>query len=133
MRTPRLISSSLLFGLLMPVYATAFSPSSHVPQVLNSHTPHYPQAAVDLGIEGVVLLQVEVNAAGKPSKVLVKNDDAHPLLQRAAINSVRQWQFEPAMRQGLPSPATLKIPIRFELAAMRDAGRSVSNSLPFGR
>jgi protein TonB len=77
--------------------------------------PRYPEIARERGWEGVVLLSVSVSAEGRADAVRVSRSSGHEILDRAALEAVRRWRFEPGRRAGLPVAATAEVPIRFRL------------------
>lgn len=79
--------------------------------------PDYPASARAQRQVGVVMLSVEVNAAGRVAALKVITSSGYPLLDQAAIVAVRKWQFKPALRAGLAVSTTVQVPIRF---AIRD-------------
>jgi len=85
--------------------------------------PVYPYRARQRGQQGQVVLQVRVTAAGAAEKVTVLRSSGVRALDRAALRAVRHWRFEPATRLGRPVPATLRLPVTFELRARQTAAR----------
>jgi TonB family protein len=77
--------------------------------------PRYPPAAVRKGIEGRVLLQLEVLADGTVGEVTVVESSGSDLLDEEAIRKVRTWRFGPARSGGRPVASHVLVPIRFEL------------------
>ena len=82
---------------------------------LNNPRPAYPPIARKMGIEGVVLLRVDVSAKGTPEKVVVAQTSGASLLDEAAIKAVQGWTFVPARRGDAPIPHPVEVPIRFQL------------------
>lgn len=82
---------------------------------LDRSMPLYPASARKRGIEGRVLLQVEVDAAGLPVLIRLVESSGSEALDRAALDAVRQWKFKPARRANHPIAATVTIPIHFRL------------------
>jgi TonB family protein len=78
-------------------------------------TPPYPESARRLGIQGVAQLRFEVLPTGRVGSVLVDRSAGHPDLDRAAVDAVRQWRFEPARRGSEPVAVWVTLPVRFEL------------------
>jgi TonB family protein len=60
---------------------------------INSPTPIYPDEALRKNVEGKVVLSIVVDAQGKVSDA--KALSGLPELFQAAIDSVKQWEFEP--------------------------------------
>ena len=89
--------------------------ASAVPRYRSTPQPEYPAEARQQHQEGVVLLEVEVGADGRPSQIDVKQGSGFPILDRAAVAAVRRWTFDPARTAGLPIESRVEIPIRFRL------------------
>lgn len=77
--------------------------------------PSYPLAARRQGLEGRVLLRVEVDASGRPTAVAVQDGSGHGILDRAASRAVSGWRFTPATHGGRPAAGTVEVPILFRL------------------
>lgn len=78
--------------------------------------PEYPEAARKAGVEGKVLVEVLISADGGVTGAVVKEGIAgHPELDRAAVDAVMQWKFEPATSNGEPVEMSILIPIEFRL------------------
>jgi len=77
--------------------------------------PEYPESARRAGIQGVTRLRFEVLATGEVGRVLVDESAGSAELDRAAIEAVKRWRFEPARRDEQPVTAWVTLPVRFEL------------------
>ena len=82
---------------------------------LNNPRPAYPPIARKLGIEGVVLLRVDVSAKGTPDKIVIAQTSGATLLDEAAMKAVQGWTFVPARRGDAPIAHPVEVPIRFQL------------------
>jgi TonB family protein len=73
-----------------------------------------PPAVAPEGTTGpaTVVLLVTIGADGAVQNVAVA-DSAGPTLDAAAIAAVVRWKFKPALRDGVPSEARVRIPFRF--------------------
>ena len=91
-------------------------PVSAKPRYLSNPTPAYPIPSRRRREEGIVLLNVQVEADGTPAAVSLNRSCGHPLLDRAALDAVRRWTFEPARAAGLPVSSLVVIPVRFSLS-----------------
>lgn len=80
----------------------------------NPHPP-YPLAAWRQGLEGRVLLRVEVLADGSSGRVEVKSGSGYEVLDRGAREAVKTWHFVPARRGGEALVAWVEIPIAYRL------------------
>jgi len=77
--------------------------------------PSYPATARRLGIEGTSLLRVFVAADGRVADVQVDQTAGHPDLDRAAMDAVRRWKFEPGRRGSEPVGMWVRLPVEFVL------------------
>lgn len=82
--------------------------------------PVYPEKERAAGVEGTVVLRVNVTDAGKPGEIFaVEEVEDHPAFTVSAIAAVRQWRFEPGEIDGEPVACWVQIPIRFRLDAKK--------------
>ena len=77
--------------------------------------PAYPELARQRGQEGQVVLLVNVDVRGNPTKVLVEASSEYALLDQAAIKAIQRWRFNPASRNGEAVPGTVRVPVTFRL------------------
>jgi protein TonB len=77
--------------------------------------PRYPAAARRRGIEGEVLVRVAVGLDGRAERVEVLRSSGSALLDKAAVEALERWRFEPAQAAGQPVAATVEIPVTFRL------------------
>ncbi len=82
---------------------------------LNNPVPPYPPIAHRLGLEGVVLLRVDVSAKGTPEKIVIARTSGASVLDEAAMKAVRGWTFVPARRGDTPIAHPVEVPIRFHI------------------
>jgi protein TonB len=61
------------------------------------------------------VLRVLVGVAGRPVQVEVEKSSRSRLLDRAAIDAVRNWVFNPGQRDGKPVQGWVLVPISFKL------------------
>lgn len=83
------------------------------PKLLSSVTAVYPPLARAQRVQGDVTIDALIDAAGKVSTTHVIN--GNPLLQKAAINALRLWKYQPARLNGEPIPVHLNVTIVFHL------------------
>lgn len=89
--------------------------SDREPQPIARLQPEYPPAAFRAGEEGTVVVRADIDAQGKPVSVTVATSSRSRDLDRAAVNAVRKWSFQPARRDGQAVAATVEVPIDFRL------------------
>lgn len=122
-----LILTSLTAALCVQLaQATEKTPSQPLavspPSAVHSHNPPppYPAEAKQQRLEGRVMLRAHILANGKPAEVRVDNSSGHEVLDKAALEEVRDhWTFEPAKRGNQPVDVWVRVPIDFKLK--RDA------------
>ncbi len=98
-----------------PGRAEAIEPPHFNVAYLNNPRPAYPPIARKLGLEGLVLLRVEVSAKGTPEKIVIAQTSGAALLDEAAMRAVQGWTFVPARRGETPVAHPVEVPIRFQL------------------
>ena len=86
------------------------------PRYRENREPIYPSQAQRKKQEGIVTLVVTVNTNGAPMKIEVKHGTGFSLLDEAAVQAVRHWQFEPAKIGKRPIISSVEIPISFKLS-----------------
>jgi TonB family protein len=71
----------------------------------------YPRQALLSGIEGWVDMDFTISREGIPNDVTVRGSKPRRTFDRAAMEALRQWRFEPIVRDGVPveQRATLRI------------------------
>jgi len=85
------------------------------PQKLFSPKPAYPHEALAARLAGRVVLRAQVNADGCVTGAVVHRSSGAALLDRAALDAVRRWRFQPARRVGVAVATEILIPIRFTI------------------
>jgi periplasmic protein TonB len=85
------------------------------PLYADNPPPPYPRSARRRGHQGMVLLAVFVNSAGRVDTLKVKKSSGFKVLDEAALAAVRQWRFESGRRGDTPVGMWVEVPIRFEL------------------
>jgi TonB family protein len=81
------------------------------PKKLEDAAPVYPAQASQDNIHGVVVLDCLIGPHGRIEDVQVKS--SVPPLDQAAIDAVKKWVFAPTIRDGLPVPVVLTVPVQF--------------------
>lgn len=77
--------------------------------------PDYPAAAFRNREEGTVLVRVDVDAQGNATHVDVAKRSGSRDLDKAAVEAVRSWKFNPAIKGGKQIAASAQVPVEFKL------------------
>src|SRR6185503_6456364 len=83
------------------------------PQKTRDVRPTYPPIAQSARVQGIVIIEATIGPDGsvKDAKVL----RSIPLLDQAALDAVRQWQFTPTLLNGVPVPVIMTVTVQFTL------------------
>jgi protein TonB len=85
------------------------------PRALEAPPPAYPLAARRRRAEGLTLVRARVGREGRVIEVAVAQSSGADDLDRAALEAVRVWRFQPGTRGPTPVEAWIKVPVRFQL------------------
>ena len=83
------------------------------PQKTRDVQPKYPPIAQAAGVEGVVIIEATIGIDGR--LINAKLLRSIPLLDQAALDAVRQWEFTPSLLNGVPVPVIMTITVNFTL------------------
>jgi protein TonB len=75
--------------------------------------PAYPPEAQANQVSGVVILDVTIDDAGHVADTRILR--SVPLLDAAAIDAVKQWEFVPTLLNGKPVAITMTVTVQFSL------------------
>jgi TonB family protein len=81
--------------------------------------PEYPAAARSARVQGVVILEATIDGAGNVEDVKVLR--SVPLLDQAAIDAVKQWQYTPTLLNGQPVSVVMTVTVNFSLRGSANA------------
>ena len=81
------------------------------PKKVKDVPPVYPALAQSARVSGAVMIEATIGADGKV--VDAKVVKSIPLLDEAALEAVRQWEYLPTMLNGVPVPVLVTITINF--------------------
>jgi TonB family protein len=102
------------------------STADQPPVAVNSVSPmQYPQALLDQGIEGRVLLRLYVDSTGRllPDSTRIAESSGYPALDSAAVSGAAGLRFSPALRHGQPVAAPFLQPVHFRNPRSRSAAQ----------
>lgn len=83
--------------------------------LLSHPKPAYPLPALRDREQGTVLVLAQVDVSGRVSDARIARRSGSAILDRAATNEVRRWQFEPALHNGQPVVASVQVPVSYRL------------------
>jgi protein TonB len=88
-------------------------------QIVHAVPSAYPLEAIRAGLEGRVLVEMEVDERGNVARTTIIGESPK-LLVDAAVGAVSQWKFRPHTYRGVPVKVRLRQPITFELEPRED-------------
>jgi TonB family protein len=83
----------------------------HAPQKIKDVKPVYPALAKSAGVAGVVTIEATIGPDGKVIDARVVR--SIPLLDQAALDAVRLWEYTPTLLNGVPVPVLVTVTINF--------------------
>ena len=81
----------------------------------NMNPPRYPPSAARAGIEGTVILIIDVDPNGNVTNVSVEKSSRNRDLDRAAMDAARKWRFNPGQSGGQKVAGRVRVPVDFTL------------------
>ena len=96
-----------------PISAAPASRTVRAPNLITSTRPTYPSIARQSSTQGTVVVSAEVDEKGNVSSA--KAISGPVTLRQAAIDSVKQWKYSPALVDGKPATAQVTINVQFRL------------------
>lgn len=96
-----------------PANAVRVGGTMKVPTKTRHVAPVYPPIAQSANVQGVVILDVLLGVDGKVQDARVLR--SIPLLDQAAVEAVKQWEFTPTLLNGSPVPVIMTATVQFTL------------------
>jgi protein TonB len=123
-RTGVTAETNLISASGMPVAVPASSRSGQAPVRVGGNIkpptkirhvpPVYPPEAQTARIEGVVIIEATIGVDGRVSDARILR--SIQLLDQAAVDAVRQWEFTPTVLEGVgPVPVIMTVTVNFTL------------------
>jgi protein TonB len=84
-----------------------------VPTKVRDARPFYPPDAMDAKVQGVVVMDIRIDEQGRVSDAAILR--SIPMLDQAALDAVKQWEFTPTLLNGAPIPVIATVTINFTL------------------
>jgi TonB family protein len=83
------------------------------PPKLKDVRPLYPEDARDNRVQGVVIIEARIEGDGRVSATRLLR--SIPMLDEAALDAVKQWEFQPTLLNGAPVPVVMTVTVQFTL------------------
>jgi len=84
-------------------------------RLLHQTRPVYPADLQQLAVEGTVVIRAVISKDGNVLSPQVVNTDVDPRLAQIALDSVKQWRYQPSLLNGQPVETTTTLTIDFRL------------------
>lgn len=82
---------------------------------VDTPVPAYPASARKRRRQGVLLVQLDVNAEGRVDHAVLLESSGDASLDDAALSTLGRWVLRPATENGRPVPGRVEVPVRFRL------------------
>lgn len=96
------------------------------PTRLKYVNPVYPQSALGASVAGMVIIEATIDPVGHVSDAKVIR--SIPLLDQAAIDAVKQWEFTPTLVNGVPASVIMTVTVNFSIQGVPPAAGAVPES-----
>lgn len=106
----------------VPEEGSAAAEGLRLPAPYRRLQPAYPDAAASVGAEGIVDVEVEIDASGEVGRTDVVRWAGYGL-DESAVNTVRQLHFRPAMRDGVAVPLRVLLRYNFRRPPKEETGQ----------
>lgn len=77
--------------------------------------PRYPRVAQKRGIEGTVMYEIWLDEQGNQIQQYLITSSGTDVLDKSALEAIKQWKFSPRILDGVPVAHRVHIPVRFKL------------------
>ena len=85
-----------------------------MPTPIRRIKPVYPEKCKKEKIEGTVVLEIKIDAEGNVTDARVLKS-VHPDIDKAAMEAIKKWKYEPVLKDGKPVPVVFAVTINFYL------------------
>ncbi len=82
------------------------------PRKIKDVTPVYPEIARSTRVSGAVTIEATIGPDGKVIDAKVVH--SVPLLDQAALDAVKQWEYLPTLLNGVPVPILMTVTVNFK-------------------
>ena len=108
------VGAMLLIALSCSSILFAEGPQTTPPRAIHTVDPKYSKDALRVAKDKVILVTVTVPPDGIPTNLKIARG-VRPDVDRAVVDAVQKWRFEPATRDGKPVEATITVQVDFHL------------------
>lgn len=91
---------------------------------MRTEAPRYPDEALAHRISGKVVLLIDIDATGAPTKVVVEQSEPAGVFDQASVDAALKWRFTPAVEDGKPVAGRLRVPVDFKAPKITQAPAS---------
>ena len=98
-------------GLLLPEDPSSPIEAVPEPEPVRKVEPVYPELARRARVSGDVILEITIDKEGSVRDARVA--EGYPMLNDAAIRTVKQWKYRPTIRDGKPVPVITTVKVKF--------------------
>jgi protein TonB len=118
----KLIAMGVVIAIVCAAAAADRAPvkvsgSEQAGRIIRMVKPVYPPDAKDAGVQGVVRLRATISEEGKITGL--ETISGHQLLTPAALEAVRQWEYQPTLKNGKPVAVITDIDVNFTLSTKK--------------
>jgi TonB family protein len=99
------------------------------PRLVYAPDPEYSAEALDVKYEGFCVLSVVVGSDGRPRDIKIVQELGHGLDEKA-VEAVKEWKFEPAMKDGKPVAVQTYVQVQFHRHELFDSDPQEHSAKP---
>ena len=85
------------------------------PEIITRVEPVYPPELKRLSLEATVIIEAVISKEGRVSSARILRSGGHDLFDKAALDAVKQWRYQPALLNDKPVDVYLTIAVAFKL------------------
>ena len=78
-------------------------------------SPKYPEKSLEIGEEGVTILEITIDKIGKPKSVKIQKSSGSKYLDKAAIEATENSLFIPKVINGRIEETNIGMPFKFKI------------------
>jgi TonB family protein len=98
------------------------------PKLIKKVEPTYPEEAKEAELEGAVVVEATTDEKGNVKEIKIVKGE-HDILNKAAVEAVKQWKYEPMLIDGVPHGIQFTVTCRFSLDDKKTSASAESGIL----